>query len=492
METQIPAPTLTFSHHGIDRTLAKHPAHVKAFKDGKLTLTELKFKPWYLRVEAGGTARKYKLSAVDKDALRAAKDTLNGQRDNPAEFSAWLTERDSRRGVTLGELAKDWRELKCPDHNGRPRSASAIENLENFLVSALTWWQHIPASSAETKFAEFIAWRRANSKRGNGERSADLELNSLSCLCRWAVFARKIDTNPFRGRKQGGQRPTFHATTDVTHCHESMPASDEELHRVLAWFLQPRPMPEMDPVQAEKSLARLRRHALEEKRRIIAGAWLTWCCLTGLRPGEPVFLLRHKALETIPASPKSLAPGTVFPIRTAATGSAGVPTAPQKKMKVQRLKRGQNPYVHLHPAAAEFLSAWNAWLDAYLPAALPLFPNPEQIDQPLCSSADTTFLNGLLEQACNACAITPCKPHGFGRGYYVRVRRSQGAEDPTIAGELGQTTNGKLIRDTYGDPEDMVGGALFDWLPENEKQEPVDPSWKLLVPTPLHSNIIHL
>jgi hypothetical protein len=27
-----------------------------------------------------------------------------------------------------------------------------------------------------------------------------------------------------------------------------------------------------------------------------------------------------------------------------------------------------------------------------------------------------------------------------------------------IAGELGQTTNGELIRSVYGDPQDLIGG----------------------------------
>jgi hypothetical protein len=62
----------------------------------------------------------------------------------------------------------------------------------------------------------------------------------------------------------------------------------------------------------------------------------------------------------------------------------------------------------------------------------------------------------------------------------VRVRRSQGADDATIAGELGQTTNGKLIRSTYGNPDDMHGGSLFDWLPEDDKHQPAPVAWAAL------------
>lgn len=485
--SELLAPVLKFTHNGIERTLAKHPAYVAALKKREITLADFKLKPWTLRAELNGAERKFKLSPIDKDAIRAAKDILNGHQNQPAAFAEWMADRESRRGVTLGQLAKEWRELKYPDHNGRPRTVEASENLETFLASGLKFWAEIPASGAATKFAEFIAWRRANAKRGNGERSADLELNALSCMSRWAVFARKIEENPFRGRKQGGQRPTFRSTVDVTHCHESMPASDEELHRVLSWFWTARPSPDLSNIEPDKAAARLRRHALDEQRRTIAGAWLAWCSLTGLRPGEPLFLVRHKPLDIVPASPKQLAPGVIFPLR-----SKNADGTEQRKMRVERLKRGQNPYVTIHTAAAAFLTAWNAWLDANLPAAIHLFPHPEHIDQPLCNSEDTTPLNELLADACTAANITPCKPHGFGRGYYVRVRRSQGAEDSTIAGELGQTTNGKLIRDTYGDPDDMHGGALFDWLPEDEKQKPIDPAWTLLESASLPANVIRL
>jgi hypothetical protein len=71
----------------------------------------------------------------------------------------------------------------------------------------------------------------------------------------------------------------------------------------------------------------------------------------------------------------------------------------------------------------------------------------------------------------------------FGRAFFVKVRRSQGADDATIVGELGQTTNGDLIRSVYGDPKDLHGGALFDWLPEDK-----GPAWDLLAAQPVKSD----
>lgn len=50
-----------------------------------------------------------------------------------------------------------------------------------------------------------------------------------------------------------------------------------------------------------------------------------------------------------------------------------------------------------------------------------------------------------------------------------------GENDSTISSELGQNTGTDLIRSIYGDRDDLVGGNLFDWLPET-----MPPAWELL------------
>jgi len=140
--------------------------------------------------------------------------------------------------------------------------------------------------------------------------------------------------------------------------------------------------------------------------------------------------------------------------------------AGQLRMKVQRLKHGQNPFVSLHPAAESFLSAWRSWLATAMPNETRLFP---------LGTDDQTTLNRALNIASTGLDLPHFKPHGFGRAFYVKVRRSQGTDDAAIAGELGQTTNGELIRSVYGDPQDLIGGQLFDWLPDDHA-----PAWSLL------------
>lgn len=493
---QIPVPVLEFSHLGIARTLVKHPAYVRALKDGRMTLQEFKFKPWVLRMEIDGKDRKFKLSPIDKDAVRAAKDTLNGQLNRPAEFHAWLDARDAKRGLTLGQLAGKWTEAGYPDHNGRVRDIKAAARMKHDLDTALRWWTVVPVASAETRFAEFITWRRANSERGPGDRAADLDLNALSCLCQWGVFAGHIEINPFRGRKYGGKRPTYRDKDKIEHCSDSMPESDEVVHRVLTWFWTARTMPSIDGLEPEAALERRQRFQQEELQRMVAGGWLAWNNLTGLRAGEPFCLRRHAALTEEPHRPDLQLPGIVFPF------------GEHKVMKVQREKNGQNPYVTLHPAAATFLNVWTAWLDSQFPqpsingsAPAPWFPSPGGSPQgPLCPlrqkkghlEPDTTRINDLLTQACAELALPHMTPSGFGRAYYTRVRKSQRVSNAVIAEELGQTTLGKLIRTTYGRGDDMFGSQRYDWLPEDKDHKASPPAWSLLQTLETPANVVRL
>jgi hypothetical protein len=462
---------LPFTHQGVDRTLNKNPKVQQALKRGQLTESDAKLHPWYLRATIGGAEKLFKLVPRDKDAIRAAKDILNGRRDQPTQFNAWLAARSAQHGLTLQQLADDWLAQNLPDDGGHPRDEKAQAQLRFYTGHALKWWSAKPAAAVtRAQMLDFATWRRArcvDSGRGTGDRSVDLELAALSCLCQWAVATEKIKANPF------AKRPRFRRPDDVRHCHEFMPESDEVWHQLLAWFWT-----------AEISQDDLsnRYHAEDQTRRLrVAGAWLAFCGLTGLRPEEPQFLFRHARLAAPPASPEKLLPGTVFPTRDG-----------QLKMKIIRSKHGQNPYVVLHTAAAEFLEAWAGWLDSqftihnsqFTPA---WFPDPAHVERPLCGP-DFSLLNKRMGEACAARQIADViKPKGFGRAFYVRVRRSQGADDATIASELGQTTNGKLIRETYGNPGDMVGGAQFDWRPETK-----DPAWTLFQGTGAADNIIRL
>ena len=412
---------VTFTHAGTERTLAKHPVVQRDLRSGAITEKDAASKPWYLRYTVAGKERVFKLVAAERDAVRAAKDILNGHQQRPDQFNAFLAAQDARRSITVGVLAKEWIEAGLPFRKTEPRRDEAAGRLRTLIQRVLPWWKDKHIATITPHVIEDYADHRAPELR-----AADLALGALSCMCQWAVLTGRTEKNPFE------KRPTFAKVKQ--HCHEACPDDDETMHCALAYLFEPGASP----------------------RFKLAGGTLAFCALTGLRPGEPAFLMRQPPLTDMPANTRNLLPGAIFPDRSGLL-----------RMKVQRLKHGQNPFVTLHPAAENFLSAWRAWLAAELPAETRLFP---------LGTDDQTTLNRALNVASTALGLPHFKPHGFGRAFFVKVRRSQGADDATIAGaELGQTTNGDLIRSVYGDPQDLHGGALFDWLPEDK-----GPCWALL------------
>lgn len=420
---------LTLIHAGQQRTLVKHPAVQHDLRTGAITEKEAAGKSWYLRFEVAGKSQNFKLPAANREAVRAAKLILRGRQDHPGEFAAFLNEKTARRSATIGQLADEWFAAGLPFRKTEPRSSVAAARLRTTLQRALPWWKNKRVSTITATTLEDFA-----SQRAPALRAADLEIGSVSNLCQWAMLTGRIEQNPV------ARRTTFAKVK--AHCHEACPDDDETLHRVLAYLF------------ARESDQQLK----------LAGGTLAFTALSGLRPGEPAFLNCLPPLEEMPNNTRNLEPGVMFRDR-----AGGL------RMKVQRLKHGQNPFVTLHPAAASFLSAWRAWLASTMPGEKRLFP---------LGTDDQTKLNRALNEASVELELPHYKPHGFGRAYYVKVRRGQGTDDAAIAGELGQTTNGALIRSVYGDPQDLHGGGLFDWLPDDAM-----PAWNLLA---AQSSVVNL
>lgn len=441
--------TLILTHAGRTYTLYKHPRELQRHAAGQITADQLKAQPWYLRLTINGKRRPFTLSSNDRQALADARDKLNGLQKQPEQFAAWLAEKDARRGVTVGALAADWIAAGCPFSNVKLRTAKESAPLAAAWRRAEWWWagKVWTAIRPQTLDDYFLARcdqvRLYSAGRYTGQRTVDVELAALSCLGQWAVLASRVATNPFATRE------TYQDAETIRHCHHAMPENDEQFHRVLTWLWTHRNPP-----------STLRPAAAVDRHQDLAAGCLAFMALTGLRPGEPEFLRQQPAATAFPDRLSTALPGLIYP---APDGS--------RRLKVHRLKRGQNPAVLLHPALTDFLGAWESHASVCLdgddagsvPASRPLFP------------ISAGLVADQLTRACAALGLPRMKPHGFGRAYYVRVRRSQGADDATIAVELGQSSNGDLIRSVYGDPGDGVGGNLYDWLPADGA-----PAWELL------------
>lgn len=471
---------LEFDYRGQTHQLVKHSTVRQSLKRGEITEEQARRKAWYYRANWRPT-RPYKLSHDDAAAEREAKDMLRGRATEPGKFAAWCAAEDAKKGVTIGDLADKWIAAGLPFSKTNPRSNSAAAEIQTTLTKALEFWRPKRAANiARTDHDDFVVYRRANNKlkatsATAGSRSADKQLGAMSSLCQWAVRESLIEKNPFEDRE------TYQKDGDVKHCHQFAPESDEEFHRMLHWFFTS----EINTESRVNNYTPASRNLLTR----IAGAWLAFTALTGLRPEEPAFLYCVPRLQTPATRPQNLPPGTIFPDRNGALN-----------MKVVRSKHGQNPYVLLHPVLLDFLDTWTAWLDAQpqfnqITTGRHLFPDPADPTKSFCNVTiensrayvDTTFLNKRLNLCCAALKLEQRKPKGMGRAFFVAVSRSQGDDDAVIAGKLGQTTDGELIRDTYGDPDAMHGGKMLDWKPE----APAELAWTALRP-PQQTNIVNV
>jgi len=476
---------LSFEHpKGVRHDLVKHPVVRQKLKANTITEAAARLTAWYYRAPWRPT-RPFKFSSDDAAAIRGAKDLLKGRTEQPEVFAQFCQSLEQRRGLTVGQIAAEWLAAGLPFSKTEPRTDKAAAQLRSTLSRCLPWWESKRvAQITANDHADYVVHRRAHNRFTTadpaaqlaGSRSADLELSCLSSLCQWAVKCGRIDANPFETRER------YHAAERVQHCHQFAPETDEELHRILSWFWSHQ--------YAQNDLSNRHKAAELDLFTRVAGAWLCFTALTGLRPEEPAFLYRWPRQTTAPPRPAALPAGTIFPDRSGAL-----------KMRVIRTKHGQNPFVSLAGPAGAFLDTWEQWLTAHISPRDAVrthwFPNPFDPVRSICPDGETTLLNKRLSLCCAALGLPERKPKGVGRAFYVAVRRSQGADDATIAGELGQTTNGKLIWSTYGNPDDLRGGALLDWLPaalDPKTQQPVatPPAWSLLQPATPQTNIIRL
>lgn len=389
--------------------------------------------PWYFTLN--NQPRSLQTTDLEK-AVQNARLRLEQRAKGGDAYTAFLATTAARATLTVGAVLKQWSDAGCPHSNGRPRTKEQQDRQKAALKHSLPWWtsQSVLTVTGPT-LSEFAEWRRRQAsahRTGNaGDRAVDLELTTLSNAFSWAVARGHATKNPFTSR------PRFQSPDAVSHCHEFMPASDEELHRITALLI-----------------------TAKEPRHQVAGAQLLFQALTGLRPGEPG-LLRHNA------GYEADRPGPGLRYQAAPDGT------PIDFLAVTRLKGGINPAVVVRPPLASFLSAWLPHVRAQWPDTPWYFPDPTDPTRPLVDPEDKRKrLLDALNTATAALRLPERHPHAM-RAFYVRVRRSQGADDARIAVELGQGSGPGIIVRTYGQAHGIHGDGRFDWQPAS----PVPAAW---------------
>jgi integrase len=387
---------------------------------------------WTIVVTQPGTGGKRitrTFRGTRKDAERRERDLMAA-----VESNRWAeVDRTRLRAVvTLSQLAEAWLAAGMPKPGGRPRSEAQRERLLPFLKAGLTCWgTRSPGGIGPRDFEAYGSHKRQHARTGTGERAADLELVAMHNLCTWCVSTGRIPVNPF------ATRPTYRAPEDVRHCTDAMPADDDELHTIAR---------EMFAAGGQS---------------VVAGAHLLMQTMTGLRPGEPG-ALRWDAVGEQPGARRMIQrEGQEVEV-----------------MLVRRLKGGINPGVRVHGALADFLAAWRRYTLEHYPDSPWMLPDPTNPLRPLVphGASSDSHLSRLLQSAAVRLGLPSRKPHGM-RAYFVRVRRSQGIDDASIAVELGQGSGPGLIVRTYGQRLAILGGdGLYDWIPAN----PETVAWRAL------------
>ncbi len=396
---------MTFNHAGRPYTLTR--------RDGKDDGPGA----WYMR---RGNSR-FSLATTDRaEAIARAREELRQRAAGRDTYAAHRAAHRQRGGRTVASLAQMWSAQNYSQPNGTPRTEEARARLAPILARALRWWASRTADTiTPPDLLAYAQARRAAVRAGsNGGRTVDMELQSLSNLFQWALFAGHVNGNPF------ASRPTFADPAAVSHSSERAPDNDEQLHALCAHIWS--------------------------AGHPVAAAQLMFQALTGLRPGEPA-ALRFDAHATRDGG----TPGWIY---TRTVDGITIPT-----LAIAREKGGTNPAVRVHPVLRAFLDWW-------LPTVAkikcgPQFWFPGDGDGPLHPpGAETHALSGPLRAACAALGTHRITPHAM-RAYYVTVRRSAGVDDATIGHELGENTGPKLIARTYGSPSAVIGNGLHDWLP---------------------------
>jgi integrase len=276
-------------------------------------------------------------------------------------------------------------------------------------VTLLTeFFGKVPADSLRiADIPRYKAWRVRRLRFGTGDRTVDKDIQTLSNILNYGVAMGIIAFNYLRAG-----RPRYQRADRIRHAREVAPTDAGVIHRLADEFFT-------------------------EIRSEVLGWQLLFAMFTGCRTSE-LLRLRVDAADV-----------------TAAGFRAG-----DRLFLGRRSKGGVNPWAMVGPEFGRMLECFDRWHAARHPGCPWYFPTPNGGHAPVNPGA----LGHALTRIGTQLRIPHITPHGL-RSFYVTKRRSDGAADTVIAGEIGDKTVA-LMQTTYGArPENWTGGAALSWLP---------------------------
>jgi hypothetical protein len=306
--------------------------------------------------------------------------------------------------------------LKYPGRKHLRTEEDAVETLCGFFKT-----KHVDELDADM-LDDYHDWRKGNVAKGNGDRTCDLELNSLSKALDWAIRKKTLDINPIKIRTR------YYDPRGARHAKQLAASNTEELHQVAALFF-------------------------ETPQSECLGWQFLWKSNFGMRTEEAI-KLRRDAKNTEE-------PGFIQ----------------GESMYVRRAdKNTLNPAIHLHPEGLALLAAMDAWAAKRYPQNPHYFPGRDRSENGSVShDALTKGLDRLFDEGRTPKKLTS---HGC-RAFYVLVRRSIGKGDSQIAVELNQIGGLETLRTSYGVvPQHWLDGKgpHLKWLPAKKE----DYAWSAL------------
>jgi integrase len=368
---------------------------------------------YYERIRAGGNT----WLSLETTKLVEARERLDARRAVRAAHRLGLRVRDpAKKAVTVNAVLDRFEKDGYPNKSGHSRQdvtqpQSAVPFLREFFGKT-------PVSDLkESTLDDYHEWRINRIAKGDGHRTTDLDIQTLSVALSWARRKDLISSNPIERR----QRYTDPRT--VRHAKDVAPNDMRVVHRLAARFFT-RPNSE------------------------VLGWQLLFAAMTGQRTEEVLSLRSDAAAEE---------PGWM-------TKDGGT-------LYVRRVKNKgrENPCVCVNDDLRRLLEAHANWKAKRYPNCPWYFPGRD---------GKAILSAGALAKALRKRKGKRVTPHGL-RALYVKVRRSNGIPDNQIAWELNHTSGVSTLEDVYGGipPHWMSGnGPKLTWIPGKPAWEGI-PTW---------------
>jgi integrase len=357
--------------------------------------------------------------SLETKNLKHAREELHKRRSGLKVIEA----EKAKINLTVGDILQRYQKDGYPDRYRQLRQGRTLEGETNNCKLLMKFLgKYLVTEISLALLDKYHTWRKEHITRGTGDRSVDMELNTLSNALLWGMRCDLIQHNPINFR-----RPRYCSAKNVRHCREFMPHDTEALHEV-----------------ASLLFADIRAETL--------GWQMMFEAFTGLRTCEA---LRMR----MDAQPYE----------------AGWITNDGKSLCVRRAKNQEavNPFVRIHEGLAAWLKAHREWHQQRYPDSPWFFPNYRDPDNKCANSGALGHALKLRREKIGK-KITS---HAM-RAFYVTARRSHGIPDVQIAYEIGHTSAGKTLASVYGGVPPhwlLEEGPKLKWLPESGK-----PAWEAI------------